>query len=359
MILLDNQTIRNVVKTSRCQLTDLEVRTRSRRITETCATLCHPGCKIGYYLPIQNEVDISALYGMFHECCAFYVPHVIDETTMEFIRIDETTIWHENHFGIQEPVHGAGIHPLDLDLVFVPVVAFSSQCDRIGHGKGYYDRYLEQTMAKKIGVAYEVQRWEEIECFAHDVKLDAVITEIQTYHSQEQCLRYHSLGIRKASIHDAALLCKWWNDGAVMAHAGYPQGIQTTTEEVKQGLQNTDLHRLILMMDHRPVGEMMVQEVEKGIVMIGIKICELAKQNHGYGKQFLSMLIHEVFQHYGIHKIVLDTDVNNQRAQHVYETLGFQKLREKKHYWQDPHGVWHSAIDYELTQKTFQNILKG
>lgn len=51
-------------------------------------------------------------------------------------------------------------------------------------------------------------------------------------------IQYENLTIRQAEVADAKQLAAWWNDGAVMAHAGFPNGLGTTEEEVVKGLRN-------------------------------------------------------------------------------------------------------------------------
>jgi ribosomal protein S18 acetylase RimI-like enzyme len=52
-----------------------------------------------------------------------------------------------------------------------------------------------------------------------------------------------------------------------------------------------------------------------------------------------------------IKKIVLDTNLKNTRAQHVYEKLGFRKMRVNVDSWQDQLGQWQSTVDYELVRE--------
>ena len=51
-------------------------------------------------------------------------------------------------------------------------------------------------------------------------------------------IQYENLTIRQAEVDDAKQLAAWWNDGAVMAHAGFPNGLGTTEDEVVKGLGN-------------------------------------------------------------------------------------------------------------------------
>jgi RimJ/RimL family protein N-acetyltransferase len=70
------------------------------------------------------------------------------------------------------------------------------------------------------------------------------------------------------------------------------------------------------------------------------------------------MLINALFIDLGYKKIILDTNRNNLRAQHVYEKLGFQKLSVNVDAWKNQLGELQSSIDYELEVKDFINYSK-
>ena len=171
---------------------------------------------------------------------------------------------------------------------------------------------------------------------------------------------YEKLTIRNAEATDAAQLAAWWNDGAVMAHAGFPKGLGISEETIVANL-STDSddtrRRLILEIDGKAVGEMSYRNLNDGSAEIGIKICETAQQEKGNGRKFLSMLIGGLFS-MGYEKIVLDTNLNNKRAQHVYESLGFRKLRVNMDSWKDQLRRWQSSVDYELIPEDFKNYAK-
>ena len=173
-------------------------------------------------------------------------------------------------------------------------------------------------------------------------------------------VKYNELTIRNAEASDAAQLTAWWNDGAVMAHAGWPNGLGTTVEKVTAELaahSDDTKRRLIIEINELPVGEMSYRNLNDGSVEIGIKICDSSKQEKGYGRKLLSMMISELFS-MGYEKIVLDTNLNNKRAQHVYESLGFTKVKVHEQAWQDQLGKWQSSVDYELIPQNFINYAK-
>ncbi len=171
-------------------------------------------------------------------------------------------------------------------------------------------------------------------------------------------LQHRDLTIRSALPADAQLLADWWNDGAVMAHAGFPKGLGISPELVALSLEADadDTHRrLILEKDGVPIGEMNYRSRGNRTAEIGIKICNPAFQNRGLGRRLLSMLIYALFHDLGYRKIILDTNLKNTRAQHVYEMLGFQRLRVRENAWKDQLGELQSAVDYELLPENFRN----
>lgn len=166
------------------------------------------------------------------------------------------------------------------------------------------------------------------------------------------------LTIRNALPNDSALLAKWWNDGALMAHAGFPNGTGQTSKGIAEALalDTDDTHRRhIIELDGVPIGETNYRNKGNGVAEIGIKICEISKQEKGYGKILLSMLIKELFLA-GYEKIILDTNLKNTRAQYVYEKLGFKKTAVNIDSWTDQLGEKQSSVDYELYFDDFINF---
>jgi len=71
-----------------------------------------------------------------------------------------------------------------FDVILVPMLGFDSSCQRIGHGGGWYDRFLAQNpRALKIGVCFEDFKVAQVPRESHDIKLDYVVTEAQVYQS--------------------------------------------------------------------------------------------------------------------------------------------------------------------------------
>lgn len=169
-------------------------------------------------------------------------------------------------------------------------------------------------------------------------------------------LNHKNLTIRPASPADAPQLEAWWNNGELMAHAGFPNGTGEKAEDIAARIaQETDQsRRLILELDGNPIGEMNYGPNEDGeSAWIGVKICEISQQEHGYGKILLSMLIRWLFGTAGYKKVTVDPDRDNKRSRHVYERLGFRPVRVRENAWVDQAGVSRSFVDYELRPEDF------
>jgi len=97
---------------------------------------------------------------------------------MRHVIWDAATTLTLNHWGIPEPDAGIAIQPWEIDAVLVPLLAFDTHGNRIGYGKGFYDRFLSECRptATKIGVSL----FEAVDTISdvspHDVALDACIT---------------------------------------------------------------------------------------------------------------------------------------------------------------------------------------
>jgi len=142
-------------------------------------------CKnIMLYLSFNNEVNTAALA----KWClvngkTLITPYCIKETR-EIIPYEITNLTNDlckSTFGIMEPKHDilkkASIE--EIDFIIVPGVVFDENCNRIGFGAGYYDRFLPKRAKKTstIGIAYDYQVLNRIPTGVYDVPLDLIITE--------------------------------------------------------------------------------------------------------------------------------------------------------------------------------------
>ncbi len=169
-------------------------------------------------------------------------------------------------------------------------------------------------------------------------------------------IEHKELLIRNAEAKDSQILCKWWNDGEIMSHAGFPKGLGTTCEEIEKDLKtDSDQTRRRLIIEYReePIGEMSYRNKRSKTAEIGIKICDFTKQERGLGTTILRLFIRTLFENYNFEKVILDTNLENKRAQHVYEKIGFKKIKTNYDSWKNQLGELQSFVDYELKKEDF------
>lgn len=136
--------------------------------------------KVFVYIGFGSEINTKSLIEiMLKEGKEVFVPKVLEEE-MIALKITSLNNLIESKFKILEPVgEKSDIDGKEFDLIIMPGVAFDRSGNRIGYGKGYYDKYLKDVKSdiKKIALAYELQLIEEIETEEHDLKVDSIITE--------------------------------------------------------------------------------------------------------------------------------------------------------------------------------------
>ena len=107
-----------------------------------------------------------------------YVPKCISAHTMEAVRLSDPEDLVPGAYGIPEPVEIAEIaSPAELDLVIVPCVAASPDGARLGHGAGYYDRFLENAAGRTVCLCFKETLRGDIPTEEHDAVMGKVVTE--------------------------------------------------------------------------------------------------------------------------------------------------------------------------------------
>ena len=184
---MDKSQIRKRYKKLRKELSETEVMDKSLLIANRCIELPIWEKQIFHLflsLEDQNEVDtaliLTLLQGKDKEVV---VPKIIDPEQLQHILLTDQTPFQKNSLGIPEPVSGIQIEPSKIDVVFVPLLAFDNKGNRIGYGKGYYDRFLARCKPEciKIGLSfYEVEQ-DSFPMEATDIPLDYCVTPEQLF----------------------------------------------------------------------------------------------------------------------------------------------------------------------------------
>ncbi len=129
-----------------------------------------------FYLPLPGEVDIRAFIARWSGLKRIALP-LVKGDDMVFVEYAAGDALAAGPFGVLEPAAGSAVHPRQIDLIVVPGLAFSTCGERLGRGRGYYDRFLSTCPAFRAGVCFESALVEKIACDPHDLNMDAVVTE--------------------------------------------------------------------------------------------------------------------------------------------------------------------------------------
>lgn len=135
---------------------------------------------IAIYWSIKSEVDTrNVISWLLKNKYYVYLPKITnkDSNDMEFINIKTLDFLSEMIYEIAQPKDTKYVDPKSLDIIFIPLICFDKHKNRIGMGKGFYDKYLTRTYATKIGLAYQIQETFYIQTEKSDVRLDKIITE--------------------------------------------------------------------------------------------------------------------------------------------------------------------------------------
>jgi len=134
---------------------------------------------IGGYYPTNYEIDdLEILNYFFKKGSMISLPKIKKKGQMEFYKWYKNDPLLINKFGIPEPETTIRVYP---DILFIPLVAFDKELNRLGYGGGFYDRYIQKSSKikkiVKIGLAFSFQKLKTIPTNKHDKKLDIIITE--------------------------------------------------------------------------------------------------------------------------------------------------------------------------------------
>jgi 5-formyltetrahydrofolate cyclo-ligase len=190
------QALRRLMRRRRTRLTPNQQQLAARDICRQVST--HPALQqaehIALYYPFDGEIDTQPLcQQLWQQRKQLYLPTLDPKRTGELLFFPYTrdTQLQCNRFGIPEP-----FHPLEqacplaqLMVIFLPVVAFDTSCQRLGMGGGYYDRTLNahlhshqcQQPLMMIGLAHDFQCVPLLPCASWDRRLNAVMTPHQLF----------------------------------------------------------------------------------------------------------------------------------------------------------------------------------
>lgn len=165
--------IQNKAKKSNI-ITNKVISTENYKSAKVIALYCSMPCEVDTALLIEKTLSLKK---------KVVLPKIVKENNLEFYEIFSVDdINNVNFFGIKEPVvlEDNFISASKIDLMIIPGICFDIEKNRIGFGKGYYDRYLQiNSSTEKMGICFYEQLLLEghIPSDEFDIKMDMIITD--------------------------------------------------------------------------------------------------------------------------------------------------------------------------------------
>lgn len=174
---MEKSEIRRNIKRLRMMLSDMEKEEAASEVfaqlENTAAFMMADNILIYHSLP--DELSTISFLRKWNGRKHFFLPRV-NGVNLDLLPYIESEL-EKGAFDIEEP-KGSNLADVDdIDLMIIPAVAFDRRGNRLGRGKGFYDRLLSTTKATKVGVGYEFQLMDELPSESHDVPMDMVITQ--------------------------------------------------------------------------------------------------------------------------------------------------------------------------------------
>jgi len=140
------------------------------------------------YAPIErlHEYDpiLTERFCLFRNpFITFAFPLITAGNLMQAIAVKEDTIFEKNDFGIDEPINGVPLDTGEIDMIFVPLLAFDELGHRVGYGKGYYDKFLKMCKPGVLKIGFHFFEAEKAidDINEYDMPLNICITPFKTY----------------------------------------------------------------------------------------------------------------------------------------------------------------------------------
>jgi len=132
---------------------------------------------IAIYHALPGEVQTSGFIDKWHPYKQLLLPLVV-ENDLRLLPYKGKEHLQSGPYGILEPLNTDDeAHEKEIDLIIVPGIAFDRSFNRLGRGKGYYDRLLSGLTVPKIGVCFNFQLFDTIPTEPFDKKMDMIVTE--------------------------------------------------------------------------------------------------------------------------------------------------------------------------------------
>lgn len=178
---MDKDTLRRRIRARKSLLDAVEAAKAAEQVFSRLESLVAftMADRILIYNSLPDELSTRDFISRWKSVKHFFLPRV-NGIDLDILPYDSTRM-SLGAFRIEEPQGDDITDPALMELIIVPAMAYDRKGNRLGRGKGYYDRLLPRSKALRIGVAYDFQLVDELETDPFDQPVDIVITESGTY----------------------------------------------------------------------------------------------------------------------------------------------------------------------------------
>ena len=158
------------------KITKSDLKTKNMIIKSKVLELVHDIEVVGIYVSKGNEVDTIEIIKELLKTKVVCVPKV-ENNIIQFHVISSFNDLEKGFFNVLEPKNDSYIDIDKIQVMIVPIVGFDLKCNRLGYGKGFYDKALAKYDNQKIGLGYIEQKVEDLKPLNHDIAMDLIICD--------------------------------------------------------------------------------------------------------------------------------------------------------------------------------------
>ena len=185
---MEKSNFRKKYNAKRNNLSDDEIESKSLSIANQCLRLDIWNFDIYHiFMPIKSKKEVNTEY-LLHILQGkdknIVVPKSdFDTFKMNNFLLTDNTIFEINTYGIPEPTNGISVNTSQIQVIFVPLLAFDQLGNRVGYGKGFYDRFFGECNTKtlKVGLSFFEAESNNLPHNSSDIPLDYCVTPEEVY----------------------------------------------------------------------------------------------------------------------------------------------------------------------------------
>ncbi len=178
---MNKNQLRSIIQNQQISKNNEEIIHAQEQVFSLAKHFLQKNTTVAFYHSIKKELDLTLLWEFaWSQHIQVLLPKVVSSIEITFCDFNSYADLQQGNFNILEPITQE--YKGNIDIIFVPGLAFDKQGIRLGYGAGFYDRFLQQNPSSlKIGVCYHEAILESIPKEDHDIAMDFVLSDRGLY----------------------------------------------------------------------------------------------------------------------------------------------------------------------------------